>query len=82
MAQVDIRCSKCGSKNLAVRTSERMTMHSTSTILFCHNCHACKLHVMTEIVAVEIASYERSDQAMRINKPLDETDPNQLEIPT
>ncbi|MCK3658530.1 hypothetical protein A4G18_07350 [Pasteurellaceae bacterium Pebbles2] len=79
--QVDIRCAKCGSKNLVVRTSDRMTMHSTSSIVYCNSCHACKMQVMSEIVQVEIASYEQSDAVMRLNKPLDETDPNQIEMP-
>lgn len=82
MAQVDIRCPKCGSQNLKVRTSERMTMHSTKTLLFCHSCNACKVEVMAQITQVAIANYENNEAAMRINKPLDQTDERQIEIET
>ncbi|WP_424404770.1 hypothetical protein [Pasteurella sp. PK-2025] len=82
MAQVDIRCPKCGSSNLKVRTSERMTMHSSKTLLFCHNCNACKIEVMSEITQVAIANYEINEDAMRVNKPLDQTDERQIEIDT
>ncbi|MFY1027616.1 hypothetical protein ACE4RU_07765 [Actinobacillus seminis] len=82
MAQVDIRCTKCGASKLSVRTSERMTMHSTKSILFCQNCHCCKMEVISAVTGVSIATYEDSEEAMRVNRPLDQTDERQVEIPT
>lgn len=37
---------------------------------------------MSEITQVAIANYEINEDAMRVNKPLDQTDTRQIEIET
>lgn len=80
--KVHIKCPKCGSENIFVRTSERLSKLSTRSFGYCSGCRECRFKVMSEIVEVETANFESNQKAMLGNKPLDETDERQIEIQT
>lgn len=82
MVKVHVKCPKCGSENVFVRTSERLSKLSTRSFGYCSGCRECRFKVISEIVEVETASFETNQQAMLGSKPLDETDTRQVEIPT
>ncbi|MBF0752130.1 MULTISPECIES: hypothetical protein [unclassified Pasteurella] len=80
--KVNVTCPKCGSTNIFVRTSEKLSKLSTRTLGYCHGCHECRFKVMSEIVEVETADFNPNQKAMMGSKPLDQTDERQIEIAT
>lgn len=80
--KVHVTCPKCGSENIYVRTSDKLSKLSTRTLGYCNGCRACRFKVMSEIVEVETANFESNQKAMMGSKPLDQTDERQIEIAT
>ncbi|MFQ1015818.1 hypothetical protein [Avibacterium paragallinarum] len=77
--QVDLPCLNCGSKNVRVRTSQRIGMRTIKILAICNNCGA-RNHVGAEILKLETPIYHERAEALRINKPLAQTDPNQQDL--
>lgn len=81
MASICIKCKKCGSSNLKVRTSQRVTANTVATEAFCQSCFTQNT-IHSEIVRVRIPLFKECAEALKHDKPFDEVNPNQIEIPT
>ncbi|MFC0322034.1 hypothetical protein ACFFHT_00395 [Gallibacterium melopsittaci] len=79
MANIDHRCTNCGSPNLRVRTSEKVGLLVISTTLYCNNC-GTKLEVKSQIMRVFTPTYHERPEALRINKPLLQIDNKTLDM--
>ncbi|WP_032092084.1 hypothetical protein [Necropsobacter rosorum] len=77
--QVDHKCANCGSKNIRVRTSEKISLLLIDLIAYCNNC-GTELKVQSQIVRVRTPIYNERPEALRINKPLNQIDSRQQEI--
>ncbi|SMB82354.1 hypothetical protein SAMN05660772_02074 [Pasteurella testudinis DSM 23072] len=80
MANIDHICLNCGSRNQRVRTSQKVGMRTINVLLICNNCGA-KNHVLSEIYKLETPIYNERQEALSINKPLLQVDPNQQDLP-
>ncbi|HGO5854835.1 TPA: ogr/Delta-like zinc finger family protein [Mannheimia haemolytica] len=80
MFKVLIECPNCGQHQFYVRSSEKMTRLTRSSSCICRNCNA-KLRVQTEVVKVELPNYVDTPEALRANKPYNQIDPNQADLP-
>lgn len=75
MANIDHFCTNCGSKNLRVRTSEKVGLLAIDVTLYCNNC-GTELKVLSQITRVRTPVYHERPEALRINKILREADLN------
>lgn len=80
MANINCECGNCGSKDLRVRTSEKVGLRVGRALLICNNCGA-KNHLMWENVKLETPIFNEREEFLRANKPLIKIDPRQNEIP-
>lgn len=80
MANIDHICLNCESKNLRVRTSQKVGLRTIDVLLICNNCGA-RNHVLSEIYKLETPIYNERPEALRINKVLLKIDPNQQDLP-
>ncbi len=80
MANINVHCGNCNSKDLRVRTSDRVGMRSGWTTVICNNCGA-RSHVLWEVTKLETATYEERKEFLSANKPLNQIDPNQEDLP-
>lgn len=79
MANIDHRCTNCGSPNLRVRTSEKVGLLVIGTTLYCNNC-GTKLEVKSQITRVWTPIYNERPEALRANKPLLQIDNKTLDM--
>lgn len=79
MANIDHFCTNCGSKNLRVRTSEKIGLLAIDVMLYCNNCNS-ELKVLSQITRVRTPVYHERPEALRINKILKEADLNTLDL--
>ncbi|KGQ64946.1 hypothetical protein QP020_03415 [Gallibacterium anatis] len=79
MANIDHRCTNCGSANLRVRTSEKVGLLVIGTTLYCNSC-GTKLEVKSQITKVSTPTYHERPEALRINKPLLQIDNKTLDM--
>lgn len=75
MANIDHFCTNCGSKNLRVRTSEKIGLLAIESVLYCNSC-STEMKVMSQITRVRTPVYQERPEALRINKILREADLN------
>lgn len=75
MANIDHFCTNCGSKNLRVRTSEKIGLLAIKSAIYCNNC-GTELQTLSQIVRVRTPVYHERPEALRINKILREADLN------
>lgn len=78
--KVLIECPNCGQVQFFVRTSEKFSRLTRRTVGVCRNCNA-KVTVQSEITKVELPNYVDTPQALRANKPYNQIDPNQGDLP-
>lgn len=78
--QIAHKCTNCGSENIRVRTSEKMSMLAVEVLAYCNNC-GTELKVQSQIVRVRTPTYHVRDDAMSTNKPLNQCDIRQINIP-
>lgn len=80
MANINVHCGNCNSKDLRVRTSERVGMRTGSALFVCNSCGA-RSHMLWEVTKLETPIYEERKEFLRVNKPLIQIDPNQADLP-
>ncbi|AWX15582.1 hypothetical protein CEP48_05075 [Mergibacter septicus] len=79
MANIDMRCLNCGSSNLRVRTSQKVSLRTINVMLICNNCGS-RNHVLAEVLKLETPIYNERQEALSINKPLIQVDLNQQDF--
>ena len=67
MANIDHFCTNCGSKNLRVRTSEKIGLLAIKSAIYCNNC-GTELQTLSQIVRVRTPVYHERPEALRTNK--------------
>ncbi|AGQ24345.1 hypothetical protein F382_02045 [Mannheimia haemolytica D153] len=72
---LDHTCTNCKSKNLRVRTAEKIGLLTIQAVTYCNNCGTEQL-VQSQIIRVRTPIYKERPEAMRINKCLMEADLN------
>lgn len=80
MATVGHKCLKCGNTSFKTRTSNAESVRTTKSLLICNRCGS-RLHVLSEIYKFETPTYNERPEALSINKPLSQIDPNQQDLP-
>lgn len=78
--KVLIECPNCGQVQFFVRTSEKMSRLTRKTTGMCRNCNA-EVTAVTEITKVRLPNYVDTPQALQANKPYNQIDPNQGNLP-
>nr|DAK78130.1 MAG TPA: transcription factor IIS-like protein [Bacteriophage sp.] len=81
MANINCTCGNCGSKDLRVRTSERVGLRTGSALLICNSCGA-RNYLMWEQVRLETPTFHERSEYLGAVRPLLQMDERQIEIPT
>lgn len=76
---VNLSCPICGNKDLKVRTSEKVGMLTAQTKAFCPSCLSV-FDISASIERAKTAAWTERPEIYRINKPLKQVDPSQLDF--
>lgn len=79
MANINVKCGNCGSKDLRVRTSQAPSFQTGITLMVCNVCGS-RNHIIWQNTKLETPEYHERGEFLRINKPLIQIDPRQTEI--
>lgn len=79
--KIDHICTKCESKNIRVRTSQKIGLLVVEAVGYCIDC-GTELKVQSQIIRVRTPSYTERPEALRVNKVLNKIDERQLELDT
>ncbi|SUT91475.1 hypothetical protein [Actinobacillus lignieresii] len=76
---INLDCPVCGSSTLKVRTSQKIGMLVTQAKCYCPSCLSVS-DISAEITRTYTANWNERPEIKRINKPLKQVDPNQLDF--
>lgn len=79
MANMDHQCANCGSRNMRVRTSEKIGILTIDAVWYCNNC-GTEHQIKSQIVRVRTPIYQERPEALRISKPLIKTDTQTIDF--
>ena len=79
MANMDHECVNCGSKNMRVRTSEKIGLLLINATWYCNSC-GTEHQISSQITKVRTPTYHERPEALRISKPLLRVDDKTLDL--
>lgn len=76
---INLSCPVCGNKDLKTRTSQKVGLLAAQTVAYCPSCFSI-MNITGAIEKTKTATWTERPEIHRINKPLKQVDPNQLDF--